>query len=322
MPNPRRPAHFFGGSDNGLVVHMGQKHGGQSLTQESVAQLRQLDGSACVICGTIRSRRGSRCTHCRAGTATRDTLAGDIFQDGQQAGHRDAAATKSNPPPPSHQPAANSARKSPRLQSTPKQPHFGTSPLQRDAQLVIDLRQASQQWPFLAALFSRYATAWAESFEGALTGHQSWAMLCRCRSQLLLLKVPSGHDRNTELKQRLRLWEAGSFTISLEEFWDSSTLGNRTGQRQPPARTEEQRGKSASAPTTKGSISKAMEGLVGGAASGSAACRKHWTTARIPRSSGQGYTSLERGAGSSYSSSVERRQVQNSPQRFEGTRTQ
>ena len=33
--------------------HMGQKHGDQPLIQESVAQLRQLDRAACVICGTI-----------------------------------------------------------------------------------------------------------------------------------------------------------------------------------------------------------------------------------------------------------------------------
>ena len=36
------------------------------------------------------------------------------------------------------------------------------------------------------------------------------------------------------------------------------------------------------------SISKAMKGLVGGAAQGSADCRKNWTTALLPRSSGIG----------------------------------
>ena len=35
---------------------MSEKHGGQTLTQESVAQLRRLDRAACVTCGTIRSR--------------------------------------------------------------------------------------------------------------------------------------------------------------------------------------------------------------------------------------------------------------------------
>ena len=67
----------------------------------------------------------------------------------------------------------------------------------------------------------------------------------------------------------------------------------RTGQQtrekktvQP--QTQEQRGKRACAFTARGSIGKAMKGLVGGAAAGSAECRKHWTTSLIPRTSGQG----------------------------------
>ena len=48
------PHAIFGGSDNGLMVHMGQKRGGQSLIQESVAQLRQLGRAACVICIAAR----------------------------------------------------------------------------------------------------------------------------------------------------------------------------------------------------------------------------------------------------------------------------
>ena len=39
-----------GTSDQGLMLHMVQKHGGQQLIQESVAQLRQLHRAACVLC--------------------------------------------------------------------------------------------------------------------------------------------------------------------------------------------------------------------------------------------------------------------------------
>ena len=39
----------------------------------SVAQLRQLDWAACLICGSIRFRQGNRCNHCRADIATRET---------------------------------------------------------------------------------------------------------------------------------------------------------------------------------------------------------------------------------------------------------
>ena len=58
--------------------------------------------------------------------------------------------------------------------------------------------------------------------------------------------------------------------------------------------TDEQRGKRACALTARGSISKAMKGLVGGAAEGSADCRKNWTTALFARSSGTHPTSAER----------------------------
>ena len=43
----------------------------------------------------------------------------------------------------------------------------------------------------------------------ALSGHQSWALLCRYRCRLLLAEVPKGVDRNSELKQRLHFWEMG-----------------------------------------------------------------------------------------------------------------
>ena len=52
--------------------------------------------------------------------------------------------------------------------------------------------------------------------------------------------------------------------------------------------TDEQRGKRACALTARGSTSKAVKGLVGGAAQGSPDCRKNWTTALVPRGSGLG----------------------------------
>ena len=43
------PHAYTGHADSGLIGHMCQKHGGQPLAQESVAQLRQLGRGACVI---------------------------------------------------------------------------------------------------------------------------------------------------------------------------------------------------------------------------------------------------------------------------------
>ena len=61
-------------------------------------------------------------------------------------------------------------------------------------------------------IVSRYATAWAESIEGAIRGHHSWAVLCRYRCRLLLTKDPKGTDRNAQLKLRLRVCEAGELS--------------------------------------------------------------------------------------------------------------
>ena len=69
------------------MEHMGHAHGGRPVLQESVAQLRQLDRAACVFCGTIRSQRGNRQSHCKTDTATRDILVSKIFQDRRQPGH-------------------------------------------------------------------------------------------------------------------------------------------------------------------------------------------------------------------------------------------
>ena len=44
-----RAAHVAS-SDHGLMLHMGQKHGGQRLLSEGIGQLRHVDRGACVLC--------------------------------------------------------------------------------------------------------------------------------------------------------------------------------------------------------------------------------------------------------------------------------
>ena len=94
----------------------------------------------------------------------------------------------------------------------------------RDKQLLTELRRASAM-ALPRCVVSRYATAWAESLEGAMSGHQSWALLCRYHCRLLLAEIPKGVDRNSELKQRLHLWESGANQCSdrqgpgSAEFW-------------------------------------------------------------------------------------------------------
>ena len=65
---------------------------------------------------------------------------------------------------------------------------------------------------------SRYATAWAECLEGAMSSHQSWALLCRCRC-----RFSCGVDRNSEMKLRLRLWETGQIRVlGKQKRWTAS----------------------------------------------------------------------------------------------------
>ena len=53
-----------------------------------------------------------------------------------------------------------------------------------DKQLLAELRRASAM-ALQRCIVSRSATAWAESLEGAISSHQSWALLCRHRCRLL-----------------------------------------------------------------------------------------------------------------------------------------
>ena len=59
----------------------------------------------------------------------------------------------------------------------------------RDKQLLSELRRASAM-ALPRCVVSRYATAWAESLEGAMSGHHSFTLLCRYRCRLLLVEIP------------------------------------------------------------------------------------------------------------------------------------
>ena len=104
-------------------------------------------------------------------------------------------------------------------------------------------------------------------------------LLCRCRSSSL--KSTKGVDRNSELKQRLQLWESGQINalVGLVVGQQNSGPLRRTARKTQVQ--DEQRRKRACALTARGSVSKAMKGLVGGAAQGSAYCRRNRSTALI-----------------------------------------
>ena len=158
--------------------------------------------SMCDICGAIRSRRGNRCSHCRADTPTRDTVVGNMFQDRRQPGHQDT--TTSQPlslPPPSLLLASSTTTNLP-LGSQPipegeplDDSLIPNSPIRdivitgRDAQLLGELHRASGM-AMPRSMVSLYATAWAESLKGTLNGHQSWATLADIGVEYCWRKFP------------------------------------------------------------------------------------------------------------------------------------
>ena len=104
----------------------------------------------------------------------------------------------------------------------------------------------------------------------------SLALLGRHRCRLLLAEIPKGVDRNSELKQGLQLWGSGQISVLIGKVLGQQNSGPppRTARKTQP-QTDEQRGKRSCALTARQSISKAMKGLVGGSAQGSADCRRN-----------------------------------------------
>ena len=103
---------------------------------------------------TIRSRRGNRCNHCRAGSLTRDLVIGDSGPT------RHSPPVGSQPVPPGEQ-----------LDESP----IPISPIRDivitkgDVQLLGDFHRATAM-ATPRSIVSRCATAWTECFEEALDG--------------------------------------------------------------------------------------------------------------------------------------------------------
>ena len=150
------------------------------LHADSVGQLRSLDRQSCVFCGTQITVVPPVQLLWKLGTLSR---------------------TDDNPGirtqrPAVRQPVSNSLR----ARSQYLQENLWTTARfrtalsgrrsDRDKQLLSELRQASAL-ALPRCVVSRYATAWAESLEGAVSGHQSWALLCRFRCRKVSTGTPS-----------------------------------------------------------------------------------------------------------------------------------
>ena len=151
-----------------------------------------------------------------ADTATWDTPMDDVLQDRRQPGHQDAAVSQPNP----HQPSAT-AQPIPQGDTVVDSP-LPSRPSSGDRYHRTRQAAARRSPPSLSDGPSTHGLPIRHCLEGAIHGHQSWAVLCRYRYRLVLAEVPQGSDRNTEVKQRLQLWETAKFMVSLEEFRENS----------------------------------------------------------------------------------------------------
>ena len=202
--------------------------------------------AACVACGTIRSQRCRQCNLCGSDTLLRELRDGDTFRIDDSPGIRMQRPVVRQPVT-----ASTSRRTSGRLS--------GTSFSQNETSICSPNFAGPRRWHSLGAWSLVVPQLWAEGLEGAMSGHQSWALLCGCSCRLLHAKIPKGVDRNSELKQRLHLWETGHITGLISKVLGQQNSGplHRASRRVQPL-TDEQRGKRACALTA---ISKAMKGL-------------------------------------------------------------
>ena len=188
----------------GLMQHMVRMHLGQALLPETVAQLRALGKEACRICACIRARTTARCSTCGCATATRHLQLGDIVPDRRRGTNQEGSVpAAASPADAANRPTGQTT------DSDTEQTQNGynvraatvSEASARDAQLLRHL--TLEGIPMCVA--GRMAICLAEATEECIVGDETWSFLARFRSRLLLATVPSGVDRNEELKRRLRL---------------------------------------------------------------------------------------------------------------------
>ena len=208
-------------------------------------------------------------------------MIGTIFQDRRQPGHQDVTARRPVPhrPPTGSQPVPPGEA----LDDTP----LLSSP-SRDA--VVTDGDAQNAWRTSSSLSdghpAKYCIALRHSVCREPRRSSPWSPVLRHPLPNTVGGSSKGQTQNSSVTHSCGKQE--KCTISSEDFWVNSTLDNNMWREKMHPQTEEQRGERACDLAARGSISKAMKELVGGAAAGTAEHRKDCTTALIPRSSGRG----------------------------------
>ena len=205
--------------------------------------------------------------------STRDTLLVTFSKIGDSQHRRTPIASQPNP----HQP----------LRGSQPVPQSGTSLSRNVTRSCSPTFAGPQRWPFLAALSPvtplRGQKAVTKPSMVTSPG-PSCADTAAAHCLPKLQRVRQKHRINTTTTA------VGDGRNSRSRRKNSGTAAHSSNQRKENCAAADRRTTSEKtcALTARGSMSKAMKGLVGGAAAGSAGCRKDWTTALILRSSGQG----------------------------------
>ena len=216
--------------------------GRQQLFQESVAQVRNLDHARlCGLCATTPPMQ----------------LLRKFFPHFETSSSAMPFRTADSPDIRTQRPMARvpfSSLLTARSQCPQGDP-FDDSPLpncsiwdmaltERDKRLPTKLRRSSAM-ALPRCIVSSFATASAESLEGAISGHQSWALPLSL-PPALGRGHPNAQTENAELKLRLRLWEAWQVSErNLQDMGEATFRPLRMRKRVMQPQTDEQRRKRA-----------------------------------------------------------------------------
>ena len=189
---------------------------GQVLPREAIEQLRLLGKEACRICSGIRAKTNPHCAHCGFATPTRPLQEGDIIPDRRRGEHASAppSAPQGSAPVSTVRDSSNAHTATDETEAEVHSTVYSVRSVRISSSIMEEAKQLKRndtlkRVPICVA--GRMCTCMAEALEGCVAGVETWEILARVWTRLLLARVPKRLDKNEQLKRRLHLWERGDF---------------------------------------------------------------------------------------------------------------
>ena len=242
----------------GFMRHLTTAHAGCTVDQELLGVLRALHRAACSdpSCGGFRRVGMSQCNLCRRSTPARPIIEGDVVP-----GPRDVDPTQA-----ARSQAAQAARNGTQNDATPGDVLLPAGFTERIRLLPGGMSQLHTPKP----LRTRLARSWAEALEGMVADLPGWTRLAEARSRLLLTTPPAGLHVQSEIADRLVLWEAREWETLLARIEAQQLLSKPRRQRRQGAHGESAvaaRKRRAKRMAKEGAYRKAVKTVVGAPAS-------------------------------------------------------